>query len=101
MSTWLTHLHWREPLWLLLAAVPWLALAWRQGRRPHDKLEDFADPPLLQRLLIGTAQRPIYSASLFLAWTLAAPAAMEGEISTITAISAPRCRACCGCCGCQ
>ena len=75
MSTWLTHLHWREPLWLLLAAVPWLALAWRQGRRPHDKLEDFADPPLLQRLLIGTAQRPIYSASLFLAWTLAALAA--------------------------
>jgi Ca-activated chloride channel homolog len=75
VSAWLSHLHWREPLWLLLAAVPWLALAWRERHRPHDKLEDFADPPLLQRLLSGAAQRPLRSMSLIVAWTLAALAA--------------------------
>ena len=75
MSTWLSHLHWREPLWLLLAIVPWLALAWRSRRPPRDKLADFAEPQLLHRLVSGTAQRPLRSLSLVIAWTLAALAA--------------------------
>lgn len=75
MSAWLAHLHWREPLWLLLLAVPWLAAAWRKRGKPHDKLAGFADPPLLHWLLSGAARRPLRSLSLVIAWTLAALAA--------------------------
>jgi Ca-activated chloride channel family protein len=75
VSAWLAHLHWREPLWLVLAAVPWLAMVWRKRRPPHDRLTDFADPHLLRRLLSGAAQRPGHSVSLFVAWVLAAVAA--------------------------
>jgi len=72
VSAWLSHLHWREPLWLLLVVVPWLVMAWRKRRPPHDKLADFADPPLLQRLLSDATQRPLRSMTLIVAWTLAA-----------------------------
>ncbi len=75
MSAWLSALHWREPLWLLLIVLPWLTLAWRRQNGRRSKLQGFADPPLLQRLLIGVAQRPVQSVSLVLAWTLAALAA--------------------------
>ena len=75
MNAWLSHLHWSEPSWLLLAVIPLLAMAWRKRRPPHDKLADFADPPLLPRLLSGAIQRPLRSVALFVAWTLAALAA--------------------------
>ena len=75
MSAWLSHLHWREPLWLLLVVVPRLVMAWRKRHPPHDKLTDFADPPLLQRLLSDATQRPLRSITLIVAWTLAALAA--------------------------
>lgn len=41
----LLHLHWREPLWLILAAVPLLFVWWR-GRR-HARLLRYADAELL------------------------------------------------------
>lgn len=75
MSAWLSHLSWQAPWWLLLAVVPWLSMAWRNRRPPRDKLADFADPPLLQSLLSGPAQRPLLSLSVVIAWTLAALAA--------------------------
>ena len=75
MSAWLSHIQWGEPFWLLLAVVPWLAMIWNKRRPPHDKLADFADPPLLQRLLSAASQRPLRSISVISAWTLAALAA--------------------------
>lgn len=76
MSEWLNHLHWREPLWLLLALLPLLGMVWRKRSRRDNKLEGFADPPLLPWLLVGEPQRPIKSIALLLAWTLAALAAV-------------------------
>jgi len=75
VSAWLQHVHWREPLWLLPALLPLLSLFWRKRRARNSKLEGFADPPLLQWLLIGDAQRPLRSLALVAAWTLAALAA--------------------------
>lgn len=75
MSAWLSHLHWREPLWLVLALLPLLGMLWRKRGARNDKLEGFADPPLLRRLLIGETQRPLRSIALVAAWTLAALAA--------------------------
>ncbi len=75
MNAWLSHLYWREPLWLLLAAVPWLAMAWRHHHPLRDKLAGFADPALLPRLLSGAPQRPLRSIGMVIAWTLAALAA--------------------------
>lgn len=75
MSAWLAQLHWREPLWLLLALPPWLALAWWRNRGHDLKLRGFADPALLQWLLIGEMRRPVQSFALVAAWTLAALAA--------------------------
>jgi len=74
VTAWLAQLHWREPLWLLLALLPWLGMAWRR-RGGKDKLQGFADPTLLQWLLVGEAQRPLRSIALVAAWTLAALAA--------------------------
>jgi Ca-activated chloride channel family protein len=62
-------------LWLLLAVVPWLAMAWRKRRPPRDKLADFADPLLLQRLVSDATQRPLRSLGVVIAWSLAALAA--------------------------
>ena len=75
MSAWLQHLHWREPLWLLLVLLPLLVPLWRRRGARSSKLEAFADPPLLQRLLSGEMQRPLRSLALLIAWTLAALAA--------------------------
>jgi len=67
-------LHFAQPLWLLLALLPWLLRVWqrRHPRRPH--LAAFADAHLLPRLLVG---RPAAAqgAAFALAWTLAALAA--------------------------
>lgn len=72
---WLAQLHWREPLWLLLMAAPWLMPPLRRPPAPADRLRRFADPPLLQWLLIGAAQRPLRAYALAAAWMLAALAA--------------------------
>jgi Ca-activated chloride channel family protein len=75
VSAWLTQLHWHEPLWLLLALLPWFAWILRRKQRHDDNLRGFADPALLQRLVIGDAQRPLRSIALAIAWCLAALAA--------------------------
>lgn len=71
----LTHLHWREPLWLLLMLLPWLMLAGRRRGTPDNRLQRFADPPLLQRLLIGDPRRPLRRHALIAAWMLGTLAA--------------------------
>jgi Ca-activated chloride channel family protein len=75
VSAWVSQLHWREPLWLLLILLPLLMLMRRKRSGDTGKLQGFADPPLLQRLLSGEAQRPFRSYALIAAWTLAALAA--------------------------
>ena len=72
---WLSQLHWREPLWLLLILLPLLVLAWRKRSGGNNKLHTFADPPLLRWLLSGATQRPLRSYTLIAAWILAALAA--------------------------
>jgi Ca-activated chloride channel family protein len=74
MSAVLAQLHWREPLWLLLVLLPWLALTWRRRPPADDRLRNFADPPLWQWLLIGDQRRPLRAAAIA-AWMLASLAA--------------------------
>ncbi len=73
------HLEWREPLWLLLALVPWLMLAWNKKKNAQQqrRLSAFADPHLLPKLLVGKASqsRAALQWTIILAWTLAALAA--------------------------
>ena len=73
--TWLTQLHWREPLWLLLLLLPGLTLARRRRHAPDERLSRFADPPLLQWLLIGDRGGAGRSIAITAACTLAALAA--------------------------
>ena len=73
--SWLTQLHWREPLWLVLLLLPWLMLARRRRQTPDERLNRFADPPLLQWLLIGDQRGPARSGAIAAACTLAALAA--------------------------
>lgn len=72
----LLHLHWREPLWLILAAVPLLFVWWR-GRR-QARLLRYADADLLP----WAASQPADQAGAWLrtlahalAWVLLAMAA--------------------------
>ncbi|MEQ6340798.1 MAG: VWA domain-containing protein [Gammaproteobacteria bacterium] len=73
------HLEWREPLWMLLALTPWLILAWDKKRNAQQqrRLNAFADPHLLPRLLVGKTSRSRSAPhwAIILAWTLAALAA--------------------------
>ena len=92
------QLEWREPLWLLLAMVPWLWLLWRSlpasylPRQLHirvrrkkevpaqqERRAAFADPHLWRYLVAApsSTQPPFWRGSLIwiAAWTLAALAA--------------------------
>lgn len=73
------HLEWREPLWLLLLFIPWLMLAWNKKKNAQQqrRLNAFADPHLLPKLLVGKApqSRAAPQWTIILAWTLAALAA--------------------------
>ena len=52
MSEWLTQLSLREPLWLLLALLPVIVLAWRKvNYQLPGKLKEFADPHLWRWLI--------------------------------------------------
>ena len=70
----LNTLHWQQPLWLLLALLPWLLRAWQRRQARDPRLARFADPHLLPRLLIG---RPAAAHGMLftIAWTCAAFAA--------------------------
>ena len=75
------QLAWREPLWLLLAIIPWLWLAWRHKKisAQQERRAAFADLHLWPHLITGR-NNPIRSAwqnrsVWILAWTLAALAA--------------------------
>lgn len=75
MNLW-ANLHWREPLWLLLAAVPLLLAAWRARRRA--RVLRYADADLLPwAASLSTANREAWPRALAhaLAWTLLALAA--------------------------
>lgn len=67
-------LHFAQPLWLLLALLPWLLRAWQRRHARSPRLTAFADAHLLPRLLVG---RPAAAqgAVLATAWSLAALAA--------------------------
>lgn len=84
MTEWLNTLHWQQPLWLALAAIPWLLLAWQRRQARDPRLARFADAHLLPRLLIGrpAAARGVLFA---IAWTLAALAAAGPYWSRLTA----------------
>jgi Ca-activated chloride channel homolog len=72
----LQHLHWREPLWLLLAAVPLLFAWWRSRRRARSLR--YADAELLPwAVSLPAAQAPAWPRALghALAWLLLALAA--------------------------
>lgn len=72
----LLHLHWREPLWLGLAAVPLLFVWWRSRRRA--RLLRYADAELLPwAASLSAAQAGAWPRALVhaLAWLLLAVAA--------------------------
>lgn len=69
------HLSWREPLWLLLALVPWTVWLWQRRRRgPGSGMARYADPHLWPWLLVG-APRLGHGTLVTVAWLLAAIAA--------------------------
>lgn len=72
----LQSLHWREPLWLGLAAVPLLFGAWRRRRRA--RLLRYADAALLPWAVASSAMKqesPLRTLAQVLAWLLLALAA--------------------------
>lgn len=72
--TWLNALHWQQPLWLLLALLPWLLRAYQHRQTGSARLAKFADAHLLPRLVIGRPA-PAHTLLFVVAWTLAAIAA--------------------------
>lgn len=75
MMDWLNGLHWREPAWLALAALPWLLQHWRRRRaRPPARLAAYADPHLLRGLLVGPSVGAGPGKVFLIAWLLAAVA---------------------------
>lgn len=100
------QLEWREPLWLLLAIIPWLGLVWRSlpasrlSRHFHirvrrlkktsaqqERRNAFADPHLWQYLISGEGKsnRAFHEKNQFswkAAWTLAALAASGPFMTT-------------------
>lgn len=75
MMDWLNGLHWREPAWLALAALPWLLQHWRRRRaRPPARLAAYADPHLLRGLLVGPSVGAGPGMIFLIAWLLAAVA---------------------------
>jgi len=72
----LQSLHWREPLWLGLAAVPLLFGVWRRRRRA--RLLRYADAALLPWAVASSAvkqESPLRTLTHMLAWLLLALAA--------------------------
>ncbi|WP_296892898.1 VWA domain-containing protein [Thiobacillus sp.] len=72
----LQSLHWREPLWLGLAAVPMLFGVWRRRRRA--RLLRYADAALLPWAVASSAvkqESPLRTLAHVLAWLLLALAA--------------------------
>ncbi len=74
MMDWLNGLHWREPAWLALAALPWLLQYWRRRARPPARLAAYADPHLLRGLLVGPSVGAGPGKLFLIAWLLAAVA---------------------------
>ncbi len=75
------QLAWREPLWLLLAIIPWLWLAWRNKKisTQQERRAAFADLHLWPHLMTernSTKLPSWWNTSIWIvAWTLAALAA--------------------------
>lgn len=68
---------WQQPLWLLLAPLPWLLWRWRKDKIHHPALERFARAELWPRLLHGIDQTLLHRGRwlFFGAWTFALIAA--------------------------
>ncbi len=87
------QIEWREPLWLLLAIIPWLGFAWAQwgpnkkNSTQQKRLSAFADPHLWQYLISGQGKsnRAFHEKNWLAwiaAWTLAALAASGPAMKT-------------------
>ncbi len=83
------QLEWREPLWLLLAIIPWLGLVRRTKKTSaqQERRNAFADPHLWQYLISGEGKsnRAFHEKNQFAwiaAWTLAALAASGPSMTT-------------------
>jgi len=87
------QLEWREPLWLLLAIIPWLGLArmgWGRNKKTsaqQERRNAFADSHLWQYLILGQGKsNPTFHEKNRLAWiaawTLAALAASGPSMQT-------------------
>ena len=83
------QLEWREPLWLLLAIIPWLGLAWRNKKisAQQERRSAFADLHLWKYLISGQGKsNPAFHEKNRLAWiaawTLAALAASGPSMQT-------------------
>jgi len=83
------QLEWREPLWLLLAIIPWLGLAWRNKKTSaqQERRSTFADPHLWRYLISGQGKsNPTPNEknrfAWIAAWTLAALAASSPSMQT-------------------
>lgn len=79
MSEWLTRLSLREPLWLLLALLPVIVLAWHKvNYQLPGRLKEFADPHLWRWLITPPGQNKSSVPWLLLAAWLFATLAMSG-----------------------
>ncbi len=85
MTTLFAQLYWREPLWLLLALVPWLLIIWQKFKQ-RVLLNQYADPQLHPWIIVSpnnTRQRlPIFLQLLI--WLLLALSAAGPRLLKMT-----------------